>query len=280
MASYTFDPEKDTVSPEQMQAEQDALQQGEVLAQAEQEDRARRTEQIETEQEDVALIGGKFKSQDDLLKAYEELQRKMSSGEKEEPSEEPTEATEEAPEVEEEVEEVVTPEAITRASELFSKEGKLNEESIEELSKMDTRELIEAYVNFYSQAQSEQAQAEISAEQVKSVQSIAGGEQGYGELMQWASSNLDASEIDAFNSVANSGNVAALRFAVEALNTRRVSAEGYEAPLVSGRKSATGVKGYRSQAELSRDIADPRYQSDPAFRMDVEAKLAASGDLL
>ena len=279
MASYTFDPEKDTVSPEQMQAEQDALQQGEVLAQAEQEDRARRTEQIETEQEDVALIGGKFKSQDDLLKAYEELQRKMSSGEKEEPSEEPTEAAEEAPEAEE-VEEVVTPEAITRASELFNKEGKLDEASIDELSKMDTRELIEAYVNFYSQAQSEQAQAEISAEQVKSVQAIAGGEQGYGELMQWASSNLDASEIDAFNNVANSGNVAALRFAVEALSNRRVSAEGYEAPLVSGRKAASGVQGYRSQAELARDIADPRYASDPAFRMDVENKLMASGDLL
>ena len=49
----------------------------EKLDQAADEDRARKFEQSEAEGEDVSLIGGKFKSQDDLLKAYEELQKKL-----------------------------------------------------------------------------------------------------------------------------------------------------------------------------------------------------------
>ena len=280
MATYTFDPSEDSASPEQQAAETNALEQGELLAKAAEEDRARRMESIDADQEDVALIGGKFKSQDDLLKAYNELQKKMSSGdteESEEASEEPVEGTEEEVESEEQV---VTPEAITRASEIFAKDGKLSEESIEELSKMDTRELIEQYVSFFAQSQDAAAQAEISQEQVKSVHALAGGEQGYGELMTWASSNLDASEIDAFNNVAESGNVAALRFAVEALNNRRVSSEGYEAPMVTGRKASSAPKAFRSNAELSRAISDPRYSTDPAYRADVEAKLMNSKDLL
>ena len=145
---------------------------------------------------------------------------------------------------------------------------------------MDSRELIEAYVNFYSQNQQQAAAQAVSADQQAAVKAIAGGEEGYTQMIGWAASNLDASEIDAFNSVANSGNVAALRFAVEALNNRYKSAEGFEAPLVSGKAAPSSVKGYRSNAELSRDIADPRYANDPAFRADVEAKLAVSQNLL
>ena len=110
---------------------------------------------------------------------------------------------------------------------------------------------------------------------------MGGVEDAYTELGAWAGQNLDATESDAFNNVANSGNVAALRFAVEALSNRYKSAEGYEAPLVTGRRSApSGPQPYRSQAELARDIANPMYESDPAFLRDVEARLKKSNDLL
>jgi len=67
---------------------------------------------------------------------------------------------------------------------------------------------------------------------------------------------------------------------VEAMSNRFRSAEGYEAPLVTGRKGSSGPKPYRSQAELARDIANPMYHNDPAFRADVEDRLARSKDLL
>ena len=74
--------------------------------------------------------------------------------------------------------------------------------------------------------------------------------------------------------------MAAIRFAVEALNNRWRSQEGYEAPLYTGNRKPEGIKPYRSQAELGRDIANPLYQSDPAFREDVERRLSVSQNLI
>jgi hypothetical protein len=55
---------------------------------------------------------------------------------------------------------------------------------------------------------------------------------------------------------------------------------GFEGQQVSGKNVRNSIKGFRSQAELAQAISDPRYRNDPAYRMDVEDRLAASGDLL
>ena len=278
MATTTFDP-SEGMSEAQKAAELSALEQGERIAAMEAEDTARKFEKVDAEN---GLIDGKFRSQDDLLKAYKELQKKMSSGEpteEEAPSEEPTEATEEVPTEEPVEEESATPEILSRASEEYAA-GDISEETIEELSKMDSKDLINAYIEHYSKnAQAQQAQSIEAAEVVK-VKEIAGGEDGYNSMLQWAGKNLPQDDINAFNAVANSGNLPALRFAVEALNNRYKSAEGFEAPLVTGRAPSTAKDVFRSHAELSRAIADPRYNSDPAYRADVEAKLFNSKDLL
>ena len=145
---------------------------------------------------------------------------------------------------------------------------------------MDSRELIESYIKFYSQSQAQVQQQTLAANQVSEIKQMAGGEAAYGEMLSWASQNLSSEEINAFNSVANSGNYPALRFAVEALSNRYKASEGFEAPLVTGRRASEPKNAFRSHAELARAIADPRYQNDPAYRSDVEAKLANSADLI
>ena len=269
----------DTPSEDQKAAEASALEQGEKILQMQDEDRARKMQQVEDETVSPELIGGKFKSQEDLLQAYEELQKKLGSNDTddtEEPTQEPTEATEEATDVEvTEADRVVI-----KASQAFEESGDLSEESIEELSKLDSRELIQAYFNQYKATAAKAQQAQLADAEVASLKQLAGGEQAYSEMINWAAQNLDADEIGAFNSATTTGNAAAARFAIEALKNRYTAAEGYEAPLVTGGKSANSVSGYRSNAELARDIADPRYHSDPAFRMDVEKKLSLSKDLL
>ena len=278
MATTTFEI-PDGPSDEQKAAEAAALEQGEKLAALEQEDRDRKYQQVEDENVSPDLIGGKFKSQEDLLKAYEELQKKLgqdTSEETEEPAEEPTEAPEEEPAVEE----TAADAAIIRASASYEETGDLSEETIEELAKLDSKDLIRAYFNQYKANAAKQQQAQLAEAEVTNLKNLAGGEKAYTEMITWASNNLDADEIGAFNSATSSGNAAAARFAIESLKSRYTAAEGYEAPLVTGRKSAPSVVGYRSNAELARDIADPRYHSDPAFRADVEAKLARSKDLL
>ena len=275
MPTITFDPTEGP-SAEQQAAETAALEQGEKIAKLQEEDRARKYQQTEDENVNPELIGGKFKSQDDLLKAYQELQQKLSKGESVEEDEEEEEESPVPAEVPEQ--EAV----LTKAAEVYAQNGELNEETIEELSKIDSKDLIRAYVDFYSRnAQNYQQQVQLQESQQADIMRLAGGEQGYTEMVQWAAQNLDPQEVDAFNSVTGSGNVPAIRFAVEALSNRYKAAEGYEAPLVSGKRAAdTSARPYRSHAELARDIADPRYSKDPAFRSDVEARLARSTDLL
>ena len=135
-------------------------------------------------------------------------------------------------------------------------------------------------MDFYSKNAQQQQVAQLQAAEQQAIVQSVGGQEAYGEMVAWAAQNLDPAEVDAFNNVTNSGNAAAIKFAVEALNNRYKAAEGYEAPLVTGRKAKATSDSFRSHAELSRAIADPRYSTDPAYRADVEAKLARSQNLL
>ena len=283
MTTTVFDPGEER-SEAQMEAEARALEQGEKILQMQQEDQQRAWEQNAATNEDATLIGGKFKSQEDLLKAYNELQAKLGKPQEEEggePSEEQPEATEEVEEEAPEEEASASEATLTKAADEYAAGGELSEESIEALSQMDSKDLIKAYVEFYGKnAQKYEAAKELQATEQAAIKNIAGGEESYAEMMQWASQNLDPQEIDSYNSVTNSGNVSAIKFAVEALKSRYVADVGQERELISGRKSSSKSKVFRSNAELARAIADPRYHSDPAYRMDVEQKLANSPELL
>ncbi len=277
----TFDPSEDP-TPEMMAAEQAALEQGEKLINAQEEDRARKFEQAEAADEDVSLIAGKFKSQEDLVKAYEELQKRMGqspSEDEEEPSEEPVEATEETPE-EEKVEVDENVKNFVEISSRFDQSGSLTEEDMATLSEMDSKTLIETYFKYHAVQTGVQQQTAATQAEMKSIRDSVGGDDAYGEMIQWAGQNLSETEIDQFNAVVKTNNPAAIRYAVESLGNRFRSSEGFEAPLVTGRKAPSKGNTFRSQAELARAISDPRYSTDPAYRQDVEEKLARSGDLL
>tara|TARA_R100000278_G_scaffold106836_1_gene83446 strand:+ start:2448 stop:3266 length:819 start_codon:yes stop_codon:yes gene_type:complete len=272
MATLTFDPSADGPSPEQKEAEAQALAQGEKLEEARAADEAAKWDKTDKENESAELIGGKFKSQEELLKAYQELE-KLRSKENTEETSEPEETTaEETPETPTEENPI-----FSKAAEEYADGGNISEESIEALSKMDSKDLIKSYVDFYSKSQQK---AELQQTQVNEIKNIAGGEEGYKELTTWASQNLEKTELEQFNTIANTGNYTAIKFAVEALNSRFRNQEGYEAPMVTGKAASSNAKPYRSQAELARDIANPLYNSDPAFRSDVEERLSLSTDLL
>jgi hypothetical protein len=279
MAVTTFDPYDEGISTEEQARQAAALAQGEALAAAQEADQRQRLDELARETEPVELIAGKFKSQDDLLKAYKELEAKLGSKtpeEVEEPSEEPTEQAEEDSE-----EEPPSDDPFARASAEFDESGTVSDEMVAELAKMDPKDLINQYLEYYRTTAAQAQQKGLEATAVAQIQGSVGGPDAYTEMIGWAAENLDAEEIDAFNTITNSGDVGAVKFAVQALHSRYKNVEGYEAPLVSGKGAkVSGPKPYRSNAELARDIADPRYDRDPAFRSDVMDRLARSGDLL
>ena len=66
MPTLTFDPSADGPSQAEQDAEAKALAQGEKLEEARAQDEAAKWENTDKENENIELIGGKFKSQEEL----------------------------------------------------------------------------------------------------------------------------------------------------------------------------------------------------------------------
>jgi hypothetical protein len=67
-----------------------------------------------------------------------------------------------------------------------------------------------------------------------------------------------------------------MTFAVEALFSRYQDAVGVDGQLLTGKAASSTKDTFRSQAEVVRAMSDPRYDTDPAYRQDVFAKLERS----
>ena len=249
----------------------------EVLT-AEEQDSLQVGEQLVTEQEQ--LLAGKYKNAEDLEAAYLSLQKKLGQTEEEEVD---YESSDKGYEEEEGSDEEISENApaislINEASdEYYSNEGTLSEETIERFSEMSSQDLVNAYLEI--QANNPQANpqgVQMSDAQVNSVMNAAGGEANYNEIVQWAASNLDNRSIDAFDSVVDSGNPAAINIAFAGLKSRYEEANGYEGRMLSGKAASSGGDLYRSQAELVAAMSDPRYDTDPAYRADVIERLELS----
>jgi len=248
----------------------------EVLT-AEEQDSLQVGEQLVAEQEQ--LLAGKYKSTEDLEAAYLSLQKKLGQEE----DEVDYESTDEGYEEEEGSDEEVSDEApavslINEASEEYwANEGTLSEETIERFSEMSSQDLVNAYLEIQkTNPQANPQGVEMSDAQVNSVMNAAGGEAQYNRIVEWAASNLDNRSIDAFDSVVDSGNPAAINIAFAGLKSRYEDANGYEGRMLSGKAADSRGDVFRSQAELVAAMGDPRYDTDPAYRADVVEKLNAS----
>jgi hypothetical protein len=221
------------------------------------------------------LLAGKYKNAQELEKAYVELQQKLGSQDKE--TGEPEETPEEQPTEEQESDDAV--DFLWKVNDEYTKNnGQLSEETMEEFSKMSSKELVEAYFRYQNTV--EQAAApqgvELSDAQINEVQNYVGGAEKYQELVSWAADNFSQEEINAFDSVVETGNIPAIRLALQALQYRYQDNMGVDGNMIQG-KPAQSREVFRSQAELVRAMSDPRYDQDPAYRMEIMEKLERSG---
>jgi hypothetical protein len=264
--------------------EQQALEVGTRLAEEEarQEEavftRARQAQEAEVGQLPEKYQGKTSAEVYNLLQkeiAYKAEQAKNGESTEDAPEGASEESTEEVPAEEES--EVVT--ALKEASEEFYKnDGKLDEATISKLSELPSADLIKAWQELQAQTP---LVSPISDAEASEIVTAVGGQEAYNQALQWAAENLSPEDRASYDQVITSGNKAATQFAVEALTQRYKAAVGFDGEQVSGgRAKNPGVKGYRSEAELRRDLSNPLYAQDPAFRIDVENRLAVSGELL
>ena len=227
------------------------------------------------QEEEEKVYAGKYKDAEDLAKAYIELQKKLGSQE-EEAEDSESEESEES-EDDDDWREDPAAQAIFQASNEFDNNGEITEETMEALSEMDSRDLVEMYTRIQNEAPplDEAESVPLTAEAVGNIQQAVGGEEAYGQLISWAKDNFTPQEIQAYDRALESGNMDNINFALQALYYRYSDSEGYEGEMVQG-KASTAADGFRSQAEVVRAMADPRYENDPAYRQDVYEKLERS----
>ena len=228
-------------------------------------------EKLQAEQE--GLLAGKYKSAEELEKAYVELQKKLGEN-KEEEQASAEEKTEETPQLSEGAN------LITSASEeYFANGNKLSPETMAKFSSLSSQDLIKAYMEVQSnpefQAQAAPA-ADITEAQINQIKNSAGGEQQYAQIVNWAKTNLPQDQIQAFDEVVNTGSVQAIQLAVSGLKSQYNDANGVEGRMVTGKTAPNNGDVFRSQAELVRAMSDARYDNDPAYRQDVIEKLDRS----
>lgn len=230
---------------------------------------------------DSGLILGKFKSQADLEAAYKALETKLGK-----PADAPAaEPKAEAPADDKPTEltipkddKATTDEAtkvvekagldMSSLSSEYAEKGELADESYAKLEKAGIpRDMVDSYI----------AGQKAIAERLKAdVFNLAGGENEYREMIGWAGKNLPADEQTAFNSIAAGGDMAAFRVAVKGLTAQYKAAAGSAPRLLNAEPAVNGSDTYSSWTEIKRDMANPKYDSDPAFRRQVEQKVGRS----
>ena len=212
----------------------------------------------------------KFKSVEDMAKAYSELESKLGTSKP---------ATEEVPEVTPEVKEPATEEvkaeleskglSLSDFSKEFNDTGALSDDSYSALEKAGyDRTLVDGYIA---------GQKAIANEHFNSVVSVVGGAEAYTGMVSWAKDNLPAQDILAYNQAVESGDLARTRLAVSGLQARFTAENGSEPSLVGGRGQVTaGGEVFESVAQVTAAMKDPRYKTDQAFRNKVQAQLGRS----
>jgi hypothetical protein len=224
---------------------------------AEEQDSLRVGEALQQEQQN--LLAGKYKSAEELEQGYLELQKRMGEGQ---PNQQESSSVSDQ---------------LAKAYESYTSDKNFDASAFDNVSKED---LIKAFFeNSEEVPQTEDSEGpDLTQEQVDGMMNSVGGKEQYQQIMNWAVQNLPKSDIEAFDAIIESANPFQINMAVEAMAKRYTDSNGQEGQMIQGR-SAKMTDSYRSQAEMIRDMNDPRYDTDPAYRNDVMTKLANSPNL-
>lgn len=251
--TLTMEPNVEKTSIDNLSAEeQDSLQVGEQMQEAQDN-----------------LLAGKYKNAEELEKGYLELQQKLNS--KEEPAQE---EQEEQAEEEGEVESTILDQLWEEAT---SEKGEFTQETLDELGKMNVEELAQMHLEYRNSVQNQQPEGkDFSEADIKELKGIVGGEQNYSNMIDWAQKSLNEQEVKMFDAVMERGDPLSAFFAVRSLAYAYNDAVGYDGNMVQGKAPRQSNDQFRSQQEVVRAMADPRYDEDPAYRRDIMEKLERS----
>lgn len=105
-----------------------------------------------------------------------------------------------------------------------------------------------------------------------------GGEEKWEAMSDWAGKNLEKSEVEALNDALGGESAYLRNLALKDL-AARYDADNPQAPqnkLEGATGADLGVSGFANTAEMTKAMADPRYQKDAKYRDEVMVKVSKS----
>ena len=220
-----------------------------------------------TEEVKQEKILGKFNSQEDLIKSYQELEKKLSSN-----TSAPKTENKNPLQAQTKTEQPSAISSVFQAAEQeFNETGQISDNTLSSLEKSG---LPKQYVDNYLKG------LEALGEQFQNkAYSITKGEEQYKAMTDWVANNLTEEEVETFNRGVASDDSTAL-FTIKGMYAR-YNTESKEPKINLGQSSSSNSTGerYESVSQLKEDMKNPLYQKDPAFRQKVELKLSRSNIL-
>ena len=236
---------------------------------AEEQDSLKVGEQMQEAQDN--LLAGKYKNAEELAQGYIELQKKLGQQE---------DTAEKAEDVAEEADSESDDDDVSILDELWEYESnneEFHEEAIEELREMDPLDIAKMHMEYRKQVEDGEAGGrDFSEQDITELKGIVGGAENYTNMIEWAQSALNETEVNMFDAVMAKGDPIAAFFAVRALAYAYNDSVGYDGNMVQGKAPKQGNDQFRSQAEVVAAMGDPRYENDPAYRRDIAKKLERS----
>jgi hypothetical protein len=243
----------------------------------------------EQEQEEQQKILGKFNSPEELAKAYQELEKKLGQPSKADPAEpSPAEqgySAEQAAQVYgKEAVELLAGKGLDLAEVMWqADQGQDISSHYDTLAEAFNvpRQVVENYVS-RSQAAAPAESAGLSEQDAAQLKAMVGGDEGFQQLSSWAAKNLDPTELADYNAVVDSGNKAAITWALKAIQARSAGTDAPSEPkLISGGRPPAVEKFESKQQVLDamskrNDKGQKLYDVDEAYRAKVRELLARS----
>ena len=230
-----------------------------------------KAEQLESNSNRPEWLPEKFKSAEELVASYQELEKKLGQPKQEAEETITEEQRETIQEQENEVAQVMDKAGLdfNVFQQEYEENGELSQEAYDALSKAGfPKTLVDTWI-----MGQEALQGDLNNEVFQSV----GGEKNYLSMLEWAKDNLPENDISAFNASVETGDRNLVKFAVQGLYARyRTEVGGNEPQLTQGSASESSGGSFQSAAELTAAMRDPRYAKDPSYRKSVANKLARS----
>lgn len=204
----------------------------------------------------------KFKSPEDMAKAYAALEKKLSTGKADEPQ----------AQAEGDAQAEATWDYSALTQEFTSNNLDLTQDTKDKLYAVHGQELVDSHLAGL--------RAQVELNQYKVCEAVGVTLPQVREMMTWAATNLSKGEIAMFNK-ATQGDLDEAAAAIGLLKDKYAqgNAKGPQRQITGG-NAPTTTEGFSSKAELVAAVGDPRYAKDPNYRALVAKRIAATKNVV